>query len=212
MSYVAEPYAQFVEDLLTSLTGGVAREAFVYAIDEAPFRLSPPGPIVPLSLRVYGQLGGAFVRFVRDTDFTLVVTTDAQRLANDYTIQWKTQSDGSPAAGATLPEEGTPFYVNYDHTGPSGAAPLLSDRNPGSVVRLFAESYGREYAVVSRQLEAIYKAAFLDTSSNSSCSSASYGAAAPTPSARRCSPARRRRRPTSSSPRAPRCRRASRRR
>jgi Baseplate J-like protein len=165
MSYVAEPYAQFVQDLLTSLTGGVVREAFVYAFDEAPFRLSPPGPIVPSSLRVYGQFGGAFVRFVRDTDFTLTVATDAQRHADDYAIQWKAQSDGSPAAGATLPEEGTPFYVNYDHTGPSGASPLLSDRNPGSVIRLLAESFAREYAVVSRQLEAIYNAAFLDTSS-----------------------------------------------
>lgn len=44
-------------------------------------------------------------------------------------------------------------------------APRLTDRNPGSVVRTLAESFAREYAVLSRQLEAVYEAAFLDTAS-----------------------------------------------
>jgi hypothetical protein len=164
MSYAAEPYAQFVEDLLTSMTGGVARERFVFIPEQAPFRLSPPGPLVPSTLRVYGQIAGAFVRFVRDTDFILAIVTDAQKHVDSYTIQWNMRPGGVPAGGATLPEQGTPFYVNYDHTGPGGATPILSDRNPGSVVRLLSESFAREYAVVSRQLEAVYKAAFLDTS------------------------------------------------
>jgi uncharacterized phage protein gp47/JayE len=154
MSYAAEPYAQFVEDLLTSLTGGVARERFVYIPEDAPFKLSPPGPLVPSTLRVYGQLNGQFVRFVRDTDFALT---------KDNAIDWSVGADGKTALHGTKPEEGTPFYVNYDHTGPGGATPILSDRNPGSVVRLLSESFAREYAVLSRQLEAVYKAGFLDT-------------------------------------------------
>ncbi len=46
---------------------------------------------------------------------------------------------------------------------PGGAAPILSDRNPGSVTRLLAESFAREFAVVSGQLDAVYRAAFVET-------------------------------------------------
>ena len=154
MSYVAEPYAQFVDDLLTALTGGVAREQFVFVAEQAPFRLAPPGPVVRSSVRVFGQAAGAFARFRPDRDFVFTA---------DSVIQWKAGADGGPAPDAVWPDEGTPFFVNYDHTGPAGAAPRLTDRNPGSVVRLLAESFAREYAVLSRQLESVYEAAFLET-------------------------------------------------
>jgi hypothetical protein len=155
MSYAAEPYAQFVDDLLLSLTGGVSRERFVFLPENAPFRLAPPGPVVKGTLRVFGQVEGAYHRFVLDTDYVLTV---------DSVIEWKAAADGSPAADAVWPDEGTAFYVNYDHKGPSGAAPRLNDRNVGSIVRLFSESFAREYAVLSRQLEGVYQAGFLETS------------------------------------------------
>jgi hypothetical protein len=154
MSYAAEPYAQFVEDLLLSLTGGVARERFVFLPENAPFSLSPPGPVIPSTLAVFGQVDGAFHRFVLDTDFSLEA---------DGTLAWLANPDGTRAADAVWPDEGTAFFANYDHRGPSGAAPRLNDRNPGSVVRLLSESFAREYAVVSRQLEGVYRAGFLDT-------------------------------------------------
>jgi hypothetical protein len=154
MSYAAEPYAQFVEDLLLSLTGGVTRERFVFLPENVPFRLSPPGPVVPSSLVVFGQVEGTYRRFVADTDFQM--TSEAE-------LEWLAGPEGVPAADAVWPDEGTPFFVNYDHRGPSGTAPRLNDRNPGSVVRLLSESFGREYAVLSRQLEGVYRAGFLDT-------------------------------------------------
>ncbi|HEX4964776.1 MAG TPA: baseplate J/gp47 family protein [Thermoanaerobaculia bacterium] len=155
MSYAAEPYAQFVDDLLTALTGGVIREQFLFVPENAPFLLQPPGPVVASSLLVAGQADGAYSRFRIDRDFTLTAGN---------AIQWQAGTDGTtPAAGAVWPDPGTPFFVNYDHRGPSGLAPLLSDRNPGSVTRLLAESLGREYAVLSRQLEGVYRAGFLAT-------------------------------------------------
>ncbi len=154
MSYVAEPYSQFVDDLLTSLTGGATRERFVFIPEDAPFQLSPAGPIVKSTVRVFGQSGGAFARFRIDLDFTLT---------SDNVIEWKKRRDGTQAADASWPDAGTPFFVNYEHTGAQGAAPVLTDRNPGSVVRVLAESFAREYAVLSRQLEAVYRAGFLDT-------------------------------------------------
>jgi uncharacterized phage protein gp47/JayE len=154
VSYVSEPYAQFVDDLLTALTGGVIREQFVFLRELAPFRLSPPGPVVKTTLRVFGQADAAFREFRRDRDYTFTA---------DSSIEWKARRDGTPAADAQWPDEGTFFYVNYDHRGPAGAAPLLSDRNPGSVTRLLAESLAREFAVLSRQLESVYQSGFLAT-------------------------------------------------
>ncbi len=154
MTYAAEPYAQFVNDLLTGLTGGVVRERFVFYAEDGPFSLSPPGSVVPGSLQVFGQVSGVFQSFKKDLDFELTTSND---------IAWFSDGSGSPAADATWPDQGTPFFVNYDHQGPQGPAPRLTDRNPGSVVRTLSESFAREYAVVSRQLEGVYRAGFVET-------------------------------------------------
>ncbi|HVP42881.1 MAG TPA: baseplate J/gp47 family protein [Terriglobales bacterium] len=154
MSYAAEPYAQFVDDLLTSLTGGIIRQQFLFLKEEEPYRLSGPGTIVPTTVRVFGQADGAYRRFVAGTDY---------KLETDLTITWLADNQGDAAAGATWPDEGTTFYANFEVQALPGAAPPLTDRNPGSIVRLLAESFAREYAVLSRQLEAVYRAGFLDT-------------------------------------------------
>ncbi|SEA37624.1 Baseplate J-like protein [Thiothrix caldifontis] len=161
MSYVAEPYAQFVDDLLTGLTGGYIRESFRMLEAEKPFRLSADSGILPNSVRVFGQVeaangGREFRRFTLKTDFTL---------SNGRDITWQADPGhpDSPSADALWPVEGSVFYVNYEANRPAGAAPLLTDRSPGSVTRLLAESIGREYAVLSGQLEKVYQAGFLDT-------------------------------------------------
>jgi hypothetical protein len=159
MSYVAEPYAQFVDDLLTGLTGGRTREPFRMLEEERPFRLSAEGAIAPGTVRVYGQVetsdgARAFRRFSPGTDFTL----DAGRI-----ILWRSKDDGAPAADALWPAEGSVFYVNYEEIRPAGAAPVLTDRSTGSVARLLAESVGREYAVLSGQLAQVHRGAFLAT-------------------------------------------------
>jgi len=151
VSYAAEPYARFVNDLLTAFTGGVIREPFVFVIDDGQFRLSPPGPLIKSTLQVSGQADRQYREFLIDRDF---------ELTPDLDIRWKRRADGTPAAGAVWPDEGTSFYASYDF---AGASPMLSDRNPGSVTRMLAESVAREYAVLSRQLESVYQAGFLDT-------------------------------------------------
>lgn len=157
MSFAAEPYAQFVDTLLTSLTGGVTREEFRFLPEERPFRLTPPGPVVPSTVRVYGQSGGQFRLFQVRTDYVV---------GAEFTIDWKMQPDGAPMADAVLPDDGTSFYANYEAAAPGGPAPPLTDRNPGSVTRLLAESFAREYAVLSRQLEAVYRGAYVDTAAS----------------------------------------------
>jgi uncharacterized phage protein gp47/JayE len=157
MSYAAEPYGQFVDNLLRGLTGGVVRTRFRMVDEDQPFRLAPPGPILPSTLVVFGQATGSYARFVVGRDFTI---------SPDSVLEWNARPDGTPAADAVWPDEGTDFFVNYDHTGPTAGVPQLSDRNPGSVVRLLSESFAIELAVLSKQLESIYRAGFLDTATD----------------------------------------------
>ncbi len=151
MTYAAEPYAQFVDDLLSALTGGEIREQFRFLPEQQPFKLAAPGPVVPGSVRVFGQVEARYNRFRAQTDFVL---------AADNAIHWQATAQGAPAKDAMWPDEGSVFFVNYEC---QGAPRQLSDRNPGSVTRLLAESFAREYAVLSRQMEAVYQAGFLYT-------------------------------------------------
>jgi uncharacterized phage protein gp47/JayE len=152
VSFAAEPYGVFVDDLVSSLTGGVVREDFVFLDENAPFKLGLS--FAPGTVRVQGLADGAFFRFREGTDFTV---------GDDGTILWLAGDPGTPAAGATWPDRGTHFYASYERPPDAQSPPLLTDRNPGSVVRTLAESFAREYAVLSRQLELVYRGAFLET-------------------------------------------------
>lgn len=154
MSFAAEPFGVFVDDLLTGLTGGVVREEFVFLPERMPFRLAAGADAIAATVRLHGLAGGAYRRFQPGTD--LVV-------GDDGGLAWKAAptAPGTPAAGATWPDEGSRFSVSYESR--SAPAPRLTDRNPGSITRTLAESFAREYAVLSRQLEAVYRAGFVET-------------------------------------------------
>jgi len=145
MSFAAEPYSQFVDDLVSALTGGTIRESFRFLPEQASYRLSASEPVVPATVRIFGLAGGAYQRFQRGRDFVL---------GPDNTFIWQ---------GQVWPDIGTTFFANYETIPDFIAVPRLTDRNVGSVTRLLAESFAREYAVLSGQLEAVYEAAFLDT-------------------------------------------------
>lgn len=153
MSFAAEPFGVFVDDILTGLTGGVARESFVFLSDDNPFRLVAPGPVRPNTVRVHGLAGNAFRQFRRTVDFDV----------DGAGVLSFRDRNGAPGGQAVWPDEGTRFYVNYEHQGSGGAAPILTDRNPGSITRLLADSLAREFAVLSGQLEAVFLGGFLDT-------------------------------------------------
>ncbi len=156
MTYAAEPYAQFVDDLLLSLTGGVSRARFTFSPEVTRYPITPLAPIIPSTLTLFGLAGGEYARFQPGRDFVLTA---------DSVVEWRATGDGTPAPGAVWPDEASTFFANYDSASGVSAAPLLTDRNPGSVTRLLAESFAREFAVLSKQLESVYDAAFLQTSS-----------------------------------------------
>jgi len=155
VSFAAEPYGVFVDDLVSALTGGVTRERFTFLDEQKPFQLAFAATAVASTVRVQGLVNGAYFRFTPGTDFDVTAGT----------IVWRESAPGVPAARATWPDGGSDFYASYEKTPDPQAAPRLTDRNPGSIVRTLAESFAREYAVVSRQLELVYQAGFLGTAS-----------------------------------------------
>ena len=114
MSYAAEPYAQFVDDLLTALTGGVSREQFVFLPEDGPYRLAPPGPLIKSTLRVFGQAERAFAGFQADRDFGL----------EGDLLTWKVRPDGTPAADAVWIQA-----INDPTLSASARANLIEDLN-----------------------------------------------------------------------------------
>lgn len=146
MAFVASPYLDIVEDLLTALTSGVAREENTFSLDtEYYFENSP---VNPESVRVAGIRGKAIYHFVEGQDF----------IADSEKITWK-KKDGN------LPDIGSKFYINYYR---ADTEPVLSDRNAGSVTRTFAEAFGRELAVLYQQLLLIYESGFVNTAKGDS--------------------------------------------
>ncbi len=152
MSFAAEPYGTFVEDLLANLTGGVSRLPFRYVEEELPFRLEEPRVRVA-SVRAHGLVDQEFTEFVRGRDF---------RTTSEGHVEWAAPGQEFNPPGAVLPDPGTVVWVGFDKL-PGDTRPLLNDRNPGSVLRTLAESFAREFAVLSQQLDLVYDAAFVET-------------------------------------------------
>ncbi|MBI4874117.1 MAG: baseplate J/gp47 family protein [Acidobacteria bacterium] len=155
MSYVAEPYLYITDQVLTGLTGGVARESHRFFPKANSFRfLAEQGDPVPETVQIIGQAQDAFYAFQQGKDYAV---------AGDGTFQFLADAaqPTTPAAKATWPDEGSEFFVNYYHTESGKAA--LTDRNVGSLVRTLAESFARELAVLRKQLELIYDSGFVDT-------------------------------------------------
>ena len=146
MTFRAEPYGVFVDDMVSALTGGVTREVFRFLPENAPFRLGNATDVVADTVRVHGLLRDEHHRFVNGTDFDIL----------GGTIVWR-------ASPASIPDEGSRFYASYERVPDPQSPPRLTDRNPGSVLRILAESFAREYAVLSRQMQQVYDGAFLDT-------------------------------------------------
>ena len=68
MSFAAEPYAVFVEDVLANLTGGVSRIRFPFVPEDATFRVGAHERVLPECQRVIGLAPGAFTQLVRERD------------------------------------------------------------------------------------------------------------------------------------------------
>jgi uncharacterized phage protein gp47/JayE len=155
VTYVAEPYLYVADQVLTALTGGVARETHRFFAGANAFSFERGAAQVLVdSVRVIGQANEAFFAFLAGVDFAVGGDGMLVFLAS-------AADPRTPANGATWPDEASEFFVSYYHTA-SAQAPL-TDRNVGSLTRTLGEAFARELAVLRSQLELVYRSAFVDT-------------------------------------------------
>lgn len=148
MTFAAQPYERFFDDLLMSLTGGISREEHPFVGVDKGYALTVPGAYGP-SLRVYGQHGERYTVFDQGADYDYDPALPG--------VRWR--PDGR------LPDEDGYFYVSYDLV---DVQRRLTDRNPGSVGSVVAGGFGRELAVLHRQLEQVYYSGFVGTATGAS--------------------------------------------
>ncbi len=151
MSFRRRTYPEVLDNLITDIAGGVAAEPYPFPPEEgatAPYQHQLERPPVAQVTSLWGTRDGQPKRFRDGTDFAL--------LEDGQTLQW--------VAGGELPDPGTLVYVNYL---PEAAPATLTDLQTGSVVRTLAESVGLEIARLYAQLEAVYRAGFLETAAGS---------------------------------------------
>lgn len=148
MSFVAQPYERFVDDLLTALTGGVTREEHQFVSSDEPYALASPG-VIASSVKVFGHRNNGFVLFEGGIDYLYKADQEA--------IVWN--------QNGRLPDDHSYFYVNYYL---QEGIRRLTDRNPGSVTATLGEAFAREFAIVHKQMQMIYESAFVDLATGTS--------------------------------------------
>lgn len=150
MSFRRRNYPEVLDNLLTTLIGGVAAEAHPFPpTDDGPLQHPLEQPPVRQVVSVYGIRNGEQQLFRAGSDYQL--EPDKQ------TLSW--------ISNDAVPDAGTLVYVNYLR---EDVIPTLTDLQVGSVARTMSESVALEIARLYAQLEAVYKAGFVDTATGSS--------------------------------------------
>ena len=148
MTFVAQNYERFADDLLTALTGGVIREEHRFTGPAELYSLASPGAIAA-TLKVFGQRNDSFSLFEENLDYDYK--------SEEGVIVWREKG--------RLPDDQSYFYVNYYL---QEGRRRLTDRNPGGVTTTLAEAFAREFAVLHKQMEMIYQSAFVDLAKGTS--------------------------------------------
>ncbi|MCH8498917.1 MAG: baseplate J/gp47 family protein [Marinobacter sp.] len=148
MSFRRRKYPEVLDNLLTTMVGGVAAEAhpFPAAGEQQAFFLDQP-PVQKI-VSVYGTRNGDTVTFKAGTDYQLE--------ADKQTLSWLNLDQP--------PEPGTLIHINYLR---EDTKPSLTDLQVGSVTRTLAESVALEIGRLYAQLQAVYDAGFIDSASGS---------------------------------------------
>ncbi len=150
MSFRRRNYPEVLDNVLTSLVGGVAAETHPFPSaggGATLFELEQP-PVKQI-VSVYGTRSGKPQLFRAGTDYALQ--------PNKQTLRWLSDTQ--------TPDEGTLVFVNYLREDDS---PSLTDLQVGSVLRTISESVALEIARLYAQLEAVYESGFIDTATGSS--------------------------------------------
>jgi len=150
VSFRRRNYPEVLDNLLTTLVGGVAAETHAFPpTEDGPLSHPLEQPPVRNIVSVYGIQNGEQRLFRDGSDYRL--EPDKQ------TLSWLSDT--------SVPDKGTLLYINYLR---EDVTPTLTDLQVGSVTRTLSESIALEVARLYAQLEAVYKAGFVDTATGSS--------------------------------------------
>jgi hypothetical protein len=142
LALIQRPYQEIIDDILTSIVGGVVNEPNIFDIRTDFYPLAKP------STGVRGITGtteaGEHREFLREVDFRFDQIENA--------VIW--------LEGGVKPADRSIFYVDYFV---QNATSPLTDINVGSVTRTLSEGIGREIATVYEQINEAYFAGFIDT-------------------------------------------------
>jgi hypothetical protein len=153
--YVIErSYQEVVDDIVTSIVGGVVNEPIVYDLKE---------DLYPLARRASEVRGitGTIRKDGKLVPHSFLKLVDFVFSAADNAVIWQ------QTKGVDSPADETVFYVDYFQPAGVGRSPL-SDINVGSVTRTLSEAIGREIATVYQQIKAAYLSGFVDTATGQS--------------------------------------------
>lgn len=146
LTLVHRPFGELVDDILTSVVGGVVNEKILFDLKIFTYPLAEPSSGIR---GITGTAAGLPRTFLLHIDFEFGDVGNV--------VIWL--DDG------TLPDDDTPFYVDYFRV--DSRSPL-SDINVGSVTRTLTEAVGREVATVYEQINLAYLSAFVDTATGKS--------------------------------------------
>ncbi|MGD1857647.1 MAG: baseplate J/gp47 family protein [Leptolyngbyaceae cyanobacterium] len=147
MSFRRRPFPEVLDNLLTSITGGVSAETHPFPPGAPPYTHFLQTSAVAEIQSVYGQRDGQSVLFRQGQDY---------RLDSGNQLIWQD--------AAQLPDAGTLITINYY---PQDALPNLTDIYTGSVVRTLSESMALEMARMYAQMEQVYESGFVNTATGS---------------------------------------------
>jgi uncharacterized phage protein gp47/JayE len=140
-------FPEVLENLLTTVTGGVAAESHPFpppGVNGPPYAHSLQQPPAADVISVYGMRAQESHLFRKGVDYKL--------LPDQQTLAWEEKAE--------LPDPGTLVHVNYY---PASTQRVLSDVQVGSVLRTLTESAALEIARLYAQLQAVYESGFVDT-------------------------------------------------
>ena len=152
MSFRRRTFPEVLENLLTTLTGGVASESQPFPPPGAGDGAVHPACCSSRPPRTSSPSGG------RGT---------ASRTSSGRAIDYQLSDDGRtvvlPEKGAEFPDPGSLLYVNYV---PAAAQPELTDLQIGSVLRTLCETTALELGRIYALLETVYQSGFVDTATD----------------------------------------------
>ncbi len=146
VTLIRRPYQEVVDDILTSLVGGVVNEPIIFDVKADLYPLAEPAAGIR---GITGEFESDHHSFLNEVDFEFS--------EGDNAVVW--------LPGGSLPDDETTFHVDYFRQ--SSRSPL-TDINVGSVTRTLGEAIGREIATVYQQINRAYLAGFIDTAEGKS--------------------------------------------